>query len=450
MTTSSTTKRPLPPAVKGHWLFGAGLNFALNPIPFLNKNRAEQGGIYLVPSRAKNIMVVQDPELVKYMLQDNNKNFIKSFGYDVLAMLLGKGLLTSEGDFWRKQRRMAQPAFHKERLNAMVSSMVSCTKDYIGKLEAKRGQEVDLAKEMSHVTLHIVASSLFTSNVDDVVDAVAREMDIAQELAIERISNPFKLPVWIPTPGNLKERKSIARLDKVMLDIIENRRKDPNKYDDLLQMLMEVKDEDTGEQMSDRQLRDECMTIFLAGHETTALALTWLWYTLDNNPDEIEKLRTEAEAVLQGKDPQVEDVMKLEYTRMAIDEGMRLYPPAWAIGRRTVEDDEIGGYRVPKGYNLIIPVYHIHHDPKIWDDAESFIPERFRKGNLKDKHRFAYFPFGGGPRLCIGNNFALMEMQIVVAMMVTKFRFKHVEGHKVVLDPLITLRAKHGMQMHVE
>ncbi len=448
--TSTSSKLKLPPKAKGNWFFGAGLNFALDPIAFLNKNREEHGGIYLVPSRAKNIMVVQDPELVKYMLQDNNKNFIKSFGYDVLAMLLGKGLLTSEGDFWRKQRRMAQPAFHKERLNAMVQSMVSCTKDYIERLEAKRGQELDMSKEMSNVTLHIVASSLFTSNVDDVVDTVAKEMDIAQELAIERISNPFKLPVWIPTPGNLKERRSIGLLDKVMLDIIEKRRKDPNKYDDLLQMLMEVKDEDTGEQMSDRQLRDECMTIFLAGHETTALALTWLWYLLDNNPEEIDKLRAEAETVLQGKDPQVEDVMKLEYTRMAIDEGMRLYPPAWAIGRRAVENDEIGGYRVPKGYNIIIPVYHIHHDPKIWDDPESFNPERFRKGNLKEKHRFAYFPFGGGPRLCIGNNFALMEMQIVVAMLVTKFRFKHVEGHKVVLDPLITLRAKHGMQMKVE
>ncbi len=449
MTTTSS-KLKLPPAVKGNWLFGSGFNFALDPIGFLTKNGKDQGGIYLVPSRAKNIMVVQDPDLVKYMLQDNNKNFIKSFGYDVLAMLLGKGLLTSEGDFWRKQRRMAQPAFHKERLNAMVNSMVRCTQEYMEKLEAKRGQEVDLSKEMSHVTLHIVATSLFSSNVEDVVDTVAREMDIAQELAIKRISNPFKLPVWIPTPGNLKERKSIARLDKVMLDIIEKRRKDPNKYDDLLQMLMEVKDEDTGEQMDDRQLRDECMTIFLAGHETTALALTWLWYTLDKNPSEIDKLRAEAKAVLQGNLPQVDDVMKLEYTRMAIDEGMRLYPPAWAIGRRTVEEDEIGGYRVPKGYNLIIPVYHIHHDPKIWDNPEGFNPERFRKGNLKDKHRFAYFPFGGGPRLCIGNNFALMEMQIVVAMMVTKFRFKHVDGHKVVLDPLITLRAKHGMMVTVE
>lgn len=448
--TSATTKRKLPPAVKGNWFFGAGIDFALDPIGFLNKHRGTQGGIYIVPSRAKNIMVVQDPDLVKYMLQDNNKNFIKSFGYDVLAMLLGKGLLTSEGDFWRKQRRMAQPAFHKERLNAMVNAMVNCTNEYMDKLEAKRGKVVDLSKEMSHITLHIVATSLFSSNVEDVVDTVALEMDIAQELAIERISNPFKLPVWIPTPGNLKEKKSIARLDKVMMDIIEKRRNDPNKYDDLLQMLMEVKDEDTGEQMSDRQLRDECMTIFLAGHETTALALTWLWYTLDQNPAEIDKLRAEAEAVLQGNNPQVDDVMKLEYTRMAIDEGMRLYPPAWAIGRRAVEDDEMGGYRIPKGYNLIIPVYHIHHNPEIWDNAERFIPERFRKGNLKEKHRFAYFPFGGGPRLCIGNNFALMEMQIVVAMMITRFRFKHVEGHKVVLDPLITLRSKHGMQMKVE
>lgn len=449
MTTTSS-KLPLPPKVKGNWLFGSGLNFALDPIGFLDKNQKAQGGIYLVPSRAKNIMVVQDPELVKYMLQDNNKNFVKSFGYDVLSMLLGKGLLTSEGDFWRKQRRMAQPAFHKERLNALVETMVKCTQDSIAELGKKRGQEVDISKEAMHLTLHIVAKSLFSSDVADVVDLVGHEIDVAQELAIERISNPFKLPIWIPTPGNLKEKQSIKRLDKVMMDIIEKRRNDPNKYDDLLQMLMDVKDEDTGEQMSDRQLRDECMTIFLAGHETTALALTWLWYLLDQNPTVIDNLRAEAEEVLQGRDPEVGDVMRLEYTRMVIEEVMRLYPPAWVIGRRNVAEDEIGGYQVPKGYNLLIPVYHIHRDPAIWENPEQFDPERFRKGKLKDKHRFAYFPFGGGPRLCIGNNFALMEMQVVVAMMVTRFRFKHVPTHQVELDPLITLRAKHGMMMTVD
>jgi cytochrome P450 len=235
-----------------------------------------------------------------------------------------------------------------------------------------------------------------------------------------------------------------------MMDIIEQRRKDPKEYDDLLQMLMEAKDEETGEQMSDRQLRDECMTIFLAGHETTALALTWLWYLLDQNPAEIDKLRAEANEVLQGRNPDMGDVMKLEYTRMALEETMRLYPPAWVIGRRNIADEVIGGYHVPANYNILIPVYQMHRDPDIWEDPLRFDPERFRKGQLKDKHRFAYFPFGGGPRLCIGNNFALMEMQIVVAMMVTRFRFKLVPSHPVVLDPLVTLRAKHGMKMTVE
>lgn len=440
----------LPPAVPGHWLFGSGLDLALDPIGFLGKNSKKHGGIYRLTSRFKKIIVVQDPELVKHVLQDNNKNYVKSFGYDVLGMLLGKGLLTSEGDFWRKQRRLAQPAFHRERLNAMVQSMVDCTKDYIAILETKRGQEVDVSKEMMHVTLHIVAQSLFGSNVTDIVDAVGKEMDVAQELAIERISNPLKLPVWVPIPSNLREKKSIARLDKIMMDIIEKRRKSTQTYNDLLQMLMEAKDEETGEQMSDRQLRDECMTIFLAGHETTALALTWLWYVLDQNPDEIDKLRAEAETVLQGRDPEMGDVMKLEYTRMAIEETMRLYPPAWVIGRRNLEADTIGGYNIPAPTNILMPVYQMHRDPDIWEQPEAFIPERFRKDKIKEKHRFAYFPFGGGPRLCIGNNFALMEMQVVVAMLVTRFRFTLVPGHPVVLDPLVTLRAKHGMRMKVE
>ena len=443
-------KPTLPPAVPGHWLFGSGLDLALDPIGFLGKNSKKYGGIYRLTSRFKKLVVVQDPELVKHILQDNNKNYVKSFGYDVLGMLLGKGLLTSEGDFWRKQRRLAQPAFHRERLNAMVQSMVDCTKDFINILETKRGQEVDVSKEMMHVTLHIVAQSLFGSNVTDIVEAVGKEMDEAQELAIERISNPFKLPIWIPIPSNLREKKSIARLDKIMIDIIENRRKSTNTYNDLLQMLMEAKDEDTGEQMSDRQLRDECMTIFLAGHETTALALTWLWYIIDQNPAEIDKLRAEAETVLQGRDPEMGDVMKLEYTRMAIEETMRLYPPAWVIGRRNLEADTIGGFHIPAPTNILMPVYQMHRDPDIWDNPEEFDPERFQKDKIKEKHRFAYFPFGGGPRLCIGNNFALMEMQVVVAMLVTRFRFTLVPGHPVVLDPLVTLRAKHGMRMKVE
>lgn len=445
-----TPTLPQPPAVPGHWLFGSGLDLALNPIEFLGKNSKKHGGIYRLTSRFKKLVVVQDPDLVKHILQDNNKNYIKSFGYDVLGLLLGKGLLTSEGDFWRKQRRLAQPAFHRERLNALVNTMVACTKDYLDVLERKRGQEVDMSKEMMHVTLHIVAKSLFGSNVTDIVEAVGREMDIAQELAIERISNPFKLPMWIPTPGNLREKKSLDRLDKVMMDIIEKRRADPTPYDDLLQMLMEAKDEDTGEQMSDRQLRDECMTIFLAGHETTALALTWLWYMAHQNPAELNKLRAEAEQVLQGRDPLMGDVMKLEYTRMTIEETMRLYPPAWVIGRRNVADDTIGGYHIPAPTNLLIPVYQIHRDPDIWDEPLVFNPERFRKDKIKEKHRFAYFPFGGGPRLCIGNNFALMEMQIVVVMLVTRFTFSLVPGHPVVLDPLITLRAKHGMKMKIQ
>ena len=214
-------------------------------------------------------------------------------------------------------------------------------------------------------------------------------------------------------------------------------------------MLMEAKDEDTGEQMSDRQLRDETMTIFLAGHETTALALSWLWYLLDKNPEQAQKLYDEIDQVTGGRTPTLEDLQRMPYTRMVMDEALRLYPPAWLIMRENLEDDEIGGYRIPKGTTIMIPTYTIHRDPKLWEEANAFRPERFSKENARTHHRFAYFPFGGGPRQCIGNNFALMEMQFIIVMILQKFRFKVTAGFEPEMLPMVTLRMKNGMQVDI-
>lgn len=440
---STVTLPPHPP--KEHWLFGNALFLIENPMPYLQEQMAKHEGIYRILSLVKKIVVIDKPEYVKYVLQENNRNYTKSFGYDVLSDLLGKGLLTSEGDYWLKQRRLAQPAFHRDRLALLADTMVTCTQELIDRLDSyPKGQQINLAKEMMSVTLHIVARSMFSSDVKDVVETVGREIDISNEFAIERIRNPFKFPRWVPTPTNLEEQRSIKALNEVVGKIIADRRKSKERYDDLLQMLMDVKDEDTGEQMTDRQLRDECMTIFLAGHETTALALSWLWYLLYLNPEQATKLQEEVDTVLQGKTPTLADLPKLEYIRLVVDETLRMYPPAWIIGRRNIEDDEIGGFSIPAGYNILMPVFAIHRDPKIWEEPDSFKPERFKKENMQDKHRYAYFPFGGGPRFCIGNNFAIMEMQIVVAMLVQKFQFSIDDSFDNTPDPLITLRPKGG------
>jgi cytochrome P450 len=452
---TATAKPPLKPGLpphpaKEHWFFGNAFYLVNFPISFIEESMPSFDGIFLLTSRFLKMMIVNEPEYVKHIMQDNNKNYTKWLRNDVLELLLGNGLLTSEGDFWRRQRRLSQPAFHRERLALTADTMVNCTQKLVEKLEALPDKQgVDISKEMMGLTLDIVARAMFSTDVKEAVETVSREIEIASQLIIQRFKEPFRFPIWVPTPRNVKEKESVARLDAVLSSIIQARRKNTERFDDLLSMLMEAKDEDTGEQMSDAQLRDETMTIFLAGHETTAVALTWFWYLLDKNPIEAQKVYDEIDQVLQGRTPALADLHNLYYTKMAIDESLRLYPPAWITGRENMEEDEIGGYRIPKGYALLIPVYHIHRDPRIWKEPTKFMPERFTKENFKDIHRFAYFPFGGGPRQCIGNNFALMEMQLVIAMLVQKFRFKLSPGFEPELNPLVTLRTKNGMKMDV-
>jgi cytochrome P450 len=455
MSNTATAPNPvnsLPPSPKkAHWFFGNVWYLLKGPIDYLKECSEQFNGIFRLTSRFLKMVVVTEPEYVKHIMQDNNRNYTKWFKNDVLELILGHGLLTSEGDFWRKQRRLAQPAFHKERLARMVDTMVNCTQKQIEKLEQLPGKKnLDISKEMMELTLNIVAEAMFSSEVKGAIDVVSHEIEEVSVMATARFNNPLRLPIRYPTPANLRERKSIKNLDDVLNPIIRERRKSTEHFDDLLAMLMEAKDEDTGEQMNDRQLRDETMTIFLAGHETTALALSWLWYLLDNNPEQAQKLYDEIDTVTQGRTPTLEDLQRMPYTRMVMDESLRLYPPAWLIMRENIEDDEVGGYRIVKGTTVLIPVYTIHHDPRLWDEPEAFRPERFSKENAKSHHRFAYFPFGGGPRQCIGNNFALMEMQLIIVMMLQKFRFKVSAGFMPEMHPMVTLRMKNGMRMDIE
>ena len=438
---------PQPPS---HWLFRHVLDLKKEGLmDFIKKNRLIHGDMFTADTGIEKILVLSKPEHVKYVLVDNQKNYIKSYGYKILRIFFGNGLLTNEGESWMHQRRLAQPAFHKKRLETltryMVEESVAMAKEW--ETTKAKGEPFMLSDDMSRVTMLIVARALFGADVSDKIDRISEGVSKLNEYAVKRIMTPFPLPLWIPTPQNLKATKLLAEMDEILYGLISQRRKSTEQHDDLLQMLMEAQDEETGIGMTDQQLRDEVMTIFVAGHETTALAMSWTWYLLSQNPEVEAKLHAELTEVLGDRDPEFSDFPRLKYTRQVIDEVMRKYPPAWLIGRKPVEEDEIGGYSIPNTVNVLLATHEIHHHPDFWTDPDTFDPDRFSEENVKNIPKYAYFPFGGGPRLCIGNNFAMMEMTFLLATLAKQFSLRLAPGHPVELEPLITLRPKYGMKM---
>jgi cytochrome P450 len=370
----------------------------------------------------------------------------------MLKILLGNGLLTSEGDFWRKQRRLIQPAFHRKKLEDLTSMMIERSQEFADKFGAyaQSGEYVDILPELTALTLDIISKAIFSSGVDeDKGFIVAEQITLLNEYTIEKLNRLIPVPAMIPTPFNVKERKAIQLLNDIINDIINQRRKEGVSKSDLLSMLIDARDEETGEAMDNQQLRDEVMTIFLAGNETTANALTWALYLLSQNPEAEQKMIAEIES---KKDVVLNfnTVNEFHYVRQVIDESMRLYPPAYSVGRRTIEDDELGGYRIPKGTNVLVPIILYHRSPQFWKDPLKFDPDRFSPERKGEIDRFAYFPFGAGPRLCIGNNFALLEMEIVLITLYSKFKFRLKPGFVAEAEPLVTLKPRHGMMMKVE
>ena len=433
------------PGPKGHPLLGSLPAVRKDPIRVFLEAFRDHGDVVRFRFGPMVAHLVSSPEGVNHVLAENNKNYGKrTRGYDALRYVLGNGLLTSEGEFWKRQRRIAQPAFHRQRIAGFGQAMVRAAEECAERLSRRRGESVDLHHEMMRLTLRIVGQTLLgydpSGDADEVGDALAHLLAIVNERTTRLIF--FRNPT-LPTPENLRMRRAVETLEKVVLRIIAERRQ--ARGDDLLSMLMEAKDADSGEAMTDRQLRDEAMTIFLAGHETTANALSWTWLLLSRYPAALRELRAELDQVLQGRSPTVEDLPKLRFTKMLLEESMRLYPPAWIIARSASGPDEIGGYQIPAGSIVFVSPYVVHRHPRLWDDPEGFDPHRFSR----EPPRGAYFPFGGGPRQCIGNGFAMMEAQLVLATIAQRARFELVPGHPVVLEPSVTLRPKFGLSMTV-
>ena len=438
----------LPPSPKAGILGGHYFQFRRNTLEFLLKNARELGDLFYFRIGPQHAYFINHPDHIKDVLMTHQSSFIKGRALQRSKRLLGEGLLTSEGEFHRRQRRLAQPAFHRQRIAGYANVMSDYTEHHIANW--KDGEELDLAQEMMSLTLNIVAKTLFNANVGDETKDVREALTTILEM-FNLLLFPFsELLEKLPLPQSRRFNKSKEKLDSIIYRIIEERRRSGEDAGDLLSMLILATDtEGDGKGMTNKQLRDEALTIFLAGHETTANALTWTFYLLSQNEGVERKLHEELNSVLpDGKLPIMEDVPNLKYTEKVFAESMRLYPPAWAVGRLTVKDVEIGGCHIPKDSLVLMSQYVMHRDPRYYENAEQFNPERWIT-DPKDIKQFTYFPFGGGARRCIGDQFAWMEGILLLAAVARKWKLRHVPEHKVETQPLFTLRPKHGMQMVV-
>lgn len=439
----------LPPGPRS-WFFGGHIiQFRRNTLAFILNNAREHGDIFHFRIGSQYAFCLNHPDYIKDVLMTHQSCFIKGRALQRAKRLLGEGLLTSEGEFHRRQRRLAQPAFHRQRVAAYADVMVEFAESHAANW--KDGESLDLAQEMMRLTLNIVAKTLFNVDVGEEAANVREALTTILEMFNIMVMPFSELLEKFPFPAVKRFEKSKERLNKIIYQIINERRQSGEDTGDLLSMLILALDtEGDGKGMTNEQLRDEAMTIFLAGHETTANALTWTWYLLSQHEEVEKKLHEELDEVLSDRKlPAFEDVTRLQYTEKVFAESMRLYPPAWAVGRLAIKDVEIGGYQIPKGSLVLMSQYVMHRDPRYYTHPEKLIPERWITDPKDPKQPFTYFPFGGGARRCIGDQFAWMEGVLLLATIARKWKLRHVPEHKVEMQPLVTLRPKHGMQMFV-
>jgi cytochrome P450 len=452
------TGRHLPPGPRGELIRGILPEFQKDPLSFQLRLTRIYGDIVRLRVATWNAYLINHPDYIQHVLQDNHRNYSKQMDeYRRLGWVVGHGLLTSDGDFWLQQRRLIQPAFHRKRIEAYGTIMQRAAQEMLDQWQepADQGQPVDVAEEMMRVTLRVVGETLFGVDLTDAANVIGPAFSFANEYLSKDAEQFLALPRWVPTRRNRQFKLALDQLNHAVDQIISHRRQEPEDTGDLLSMLLMARDTDTGEGMSDRQLRDEVMTLMLAGHETTANSLAWTFYLLSQHPEVAQKLRDEVDTLLveaataEKRPPTVADLPQLPYTRMVIEESMRLYPVAWSFGRMTVGDDKIGGYPVPAGTPIFISAFTTHRHPDFWEEPDRFDPERFTPERSQGRHRFAYIPFSGGPRQCIGNTFAMMEAQLILATVLQRYRLELVPGHPVEPEPLITLRPRYGLLMQL-
>jgi cytochrome P450 len=439
----------LPPGPKGK-LFGGNLfSFQRDPLAFLESIARQYGDISFFKMGPQDVFFLNHPDYVKDVLITHNSNFKKGRALQRAKRLLGEGLLTSEGEFHRRQRRLAQPAFHRQRIASYASAMTGYAVQMSDRWQ--EGVTMDIAEEMMRLTLAIVGKTLFDADVERDAKEVGQALTVIMNLFNAMLLPFSELLEKLPLPHKRRFEKARDQLDAIIYRLIEERRRSGEDHGDLLSMLLLAQDEEERSGgMTDQQVRDEAMTIFLAGHETTSNAMTWTWYLLSEHPEVEAKLHEELDAVLQGRVPEFNDVAQLRYTEMVLAESMRLYPPAWALGRLSLDEYEVGGYRLPAGSLVLLSQYTLHRDARYFPEPERFDPLRWTAEARELRPQYSYFPFGGGPRRCIGEGFAWMEGVLLIATLAQRWRLRLVPNHPVKTHPIITLRPRHGMLMTLE
>lgn len=452
-TPISTAARQPIPLTKGWPLVGSLPALLKDPFGFFMQARETYGDMYWLNLGLSRALVLNHPQHAQHTLRDQAHNYRKGGPmWDAIRTLLGNGLVVSEGDLWLRQRRMLQPQFHRQRLAALTDLMVDAIDETLAAWQeaAEAGTPFNIAPAFNHVTMRVIVRTLFGSALSErEMDEVAASMTYALDYLLRAMVTNV-LPQWLPLPGKRRYRQALAQFDQVIYRLIDACRRGETPQNHLLAMLLDTVDEETGQHMSDQQLRDEVATLFLAGYETTSIALSWAFHYLTQQPELLTRLQDEVDSVLAGRRPTFADLPQLPFTRMALQETMRLCPPAWWLPRTALAEDEIDGHTVPAGTNIITLIYMIHRHPSAWPDAERFDPERFATEATAGRHRFAWVPFGAGQRLCLGRDFSLMEGQLALAMVAQRFNLRAVPGQVAQPQLTTTLRPKNGVILHLQ
>ena len=438
------TTQTVPTAPRTHFLLGNLPEFQRDTLAFIDQIKP-YGDLVRFHFGPYPVYYTQHPDLIHQILVTDSAKFQKAqTTRRVLYPVVGEGLFTSNGEFWKRQRKLAQPAFHSKRIGAYADVMVQLTEQMLATWAD--GQQREISGEMAGVTMNIITQTLFDASVGPEIEAVKAAILTALHEVDHRFNQLIPIPDWLPTASNRRLSRAMAITDRIIQRFVDARRASGEDKGDLLSMLLAAQDEDGGG-MNDKQLRDECMTLFGAGHETTAVTLTWALYLLSQHPEAESRLYAEVDAVLGGRPATLEDLNHMPYTDWVIRETLRFYPPAWATTRENTVDVELGGYHLPKGSIVFLGFLWMHHDVRGFDAPDAFDPERFSPAREKEIDRRAYLPFGAGPRVCIGNMFAMMEARLILATIAQRYRLSLAPGHTVRPERLFTLRPKDGMPM---
>jgi cytochrome P450 len=429
--------------------YGYLREFLRDPLDYQLRAREQFGDVFR--SRIGSLVhFLYHPDHVRHVLYDHQKNYPRAWHYRLLRSLLGNGLVASEGAHWRRQRRLAQPAFHRQRLSGYARVMAEATSEMLARWDglAATRSGIDIGIEMARLTLAIAGLTLFGRDPSHDADVVGMSFGVLASYLEQRFNHPFtSLPAWAPTTSNRRMKDAARTLNGVVLTLIRERLGEAFDHGDLLSMLIAARDEETGEAMTEDQVRSEALTFLVAGHETTSTALTWTWFLLGSHPSIRRTVREEVARVLGGRSPTIEDVPQLITARRVVEESMRLCPPVWAIAREAAQEDEIGGYRIPARSTVIVSPFVTHRHPDFWEHPEVFDPDRFTPERVAQRPRGAYFPFLGGPHQCIGNEFAMLEMCLIVAMVLQRFDVELLPGQTIRPKAALTLRPSTSVQV---